>query len=612
MVPSTNHLSGNTTSAADFLGAWPALLSSSLDTLRRLAGATEHDFLQIGSQMQEIYLRSIALSETAHRLVEVASGEGIRALMDKLGQMLREMEAYIGQAQGRNSDSSATLDQVKTLLQKVAEPLEGFGKMSKQLYILEVSIKIESTYLGQMEGEFLNLAQDVKKLSRQIKEKANAVQDQRLLLSSAITEIIADIHTVNANQEVKVRAAISDTAASLSGLETVNERFSLLGKGISAVSEENANNISGIVQSMQIHDIYRQQVEHVIEALEGFESSLSGACNENGGCVNPGQELIGKAGDVCELQEAQLQFASAELYTAVASIVANLRDISMQQERMGHEIYTQTGAIDASSTSFVDDVSQHMAAITDLLITCADTNSELAEVTKGVTGTVEEITRFVADIEDIGRDIIQVALNSRIKAACTGEKGASLSVLSKEIGDLSGEVVQRADTITATLTEIHGTTDVLSAKANSTEEILSAKLSGMKAELSETLVILEDMGAELLSLLPQIQNQINALTSEIESIAGSIDVHERTKAMANEVLVNLQLVCSQSRALYPASAAFKEDLRRMAERYTMESERRIHEGIAGRHGVQLSKTQEAPAAVTSGDASEFGDNVDLF
>ena len=607
MATTSNHLSKN------LPDAWPSLLSTSLATLRRLAGASEHDFLQIGSQMQSVYQRSCTLAETAHRLVEVASGDRIRTLMRRLSQMLQEMEAYLEQAQGRNLDKCATLERVGTLLQQVVEPLEGFKRMSKHLYILEVSIKIESTYLGEMEGEFLNLAQDIKKLSLQIREKTNAVQDHRVLLSAVITKNIADIHAANASQGADVRVTINDTVASLAGLEAVNERFSLLGKEVFAVSEENANNISGIVQSLQIHDMYRQQVEHVVEALDGYVSSLAEASDPShaaDACLH--QECITKAGDVCELQEAQLQFASTELYTAVASIVSHLRDISRQQRQMGQGLYAHNGAVNASSTSFVDDVRQHMASITDLLTACADTNNELAEVTGKVIGTVEKITHFVADIEDIGHEIIQIALNSRIKAACTDANGAALSVLSKEIGELSSAAVQRADTITATLTEIHSAITVLSTEASSDEQTLSRQLSGMKEDLGEALILLENMGAELLFLLPQIQGQIQSLTAEIEDVASHIDVHERTQTLAETVLASLKQVCSESRALYPASAAFKEDLRGVATRYTMESERRIHENIAGKQGGNASLPQSSVSTSLPSDESEFGDNVDLF
>jgi hypothetical protein len=141
-------------------------------------------------------------------------------------------------------------------------------------------------------------------------------------------------------------------------------------------------------------------------------------------------------------------------------------------------------------------------------------------------------------------------------------------------------------------------------------------MSSMKVELKEVLNILEDMGNKLTSLLPQIQHKVSSLAGEIGKITNNIDVHKRAKVMADEVLANLQRISGQARELYPASTEFKENLRRLAGRYTMESERRIHEDIARKHGNESSMTQtktQTKAEINStGSNSEFGDNVDLF
>jgi methyl-accepting chemotaxis protein len=618
LIPSCDSSRSDTHPVPATVATWPSKFSSILGTLQHLASATEHDFLQIGSQMQEMYRRTHDLSGTANQLVEAASGEHIRTLMDRLRQILQEMEAYLVKARQQNFKSAASLELVGNLLKRVAEPLEGFKKMSKQLYILEVSVKIESTYLGDMGSEFLNLAQDIKKLSQQIKEKANTVHDHRLSLSTMIKTSIADIHAANSSQDTKVKAVMRDTETSVATLESVNQRFSILGDMISSVSKENSDNISEIVQSMQFHDIYRQQLEHVIEAIKGLIPSDSSMHDESHVQDDPAlRKLVGNAGDVCELQEAQLHFASAEFYSAVASIVTNLRNISLQQKQIGRDVYTKMGAIDnTSNASFIDDVGQHMSSITNLLTACVDTNKELAGITKKVANEVDKITGFVTDIEDIGHEITQIALNSRIKAACTGKNGASLSALSEEVGQLSNEAVGRADSITATLTEIQSATEILANEAESNEKILDVSMSSMKGELKEVLKILEEMGKKLTSLLPQIQHKVSSLAGEIEKITNNIDVHKRAKVMADEVLANLQQISGQARELYPASAEFKENLRRLAGRYTMESERRIHEDIARKHGneslMTQTKTQTKAEINSTGSSSEFGDNVDLF
>ncbi len=597
----------------DPLRGWLPILNAALLTLRRLAGATEQEFLKIGGRMQNIYQQASDLSDTAHQLVTTASGDRLQTLIHRLREILGEMDTYLNQAQTRGENSRTTLNTVGNLLREVGGPLAGIRRMCKHLYMLEVSIKIESAHLGDQGSEFVNLAIDIKKLSQQIKEKANGVEELRTLLGSSISKNNSRIENAKNLQDAEAETTRSNTAASLVELETVNGRFSSLGNLVSTTSDENTNNISTIVQSMQFHDIYRQQVEHVVEAIEGLLPTFDTVLQVNGGEDDKNrQALIGKVGDVCELQQAQLQFASSELYAAVVAIVGNLQAISLKQGRMADDIYAQTGTLDNSGTSFIGEVSRQMSSLTALLGSCADSNTEVAAIMKDVIGTVGRITGFVTDIEGIGRDIIQIALNARIKAASTGEQGASLSVLAEEIGQLSNEAVERTDLITTTLAEIDATTFTLAEEVNNSEEELTARLVSMKDELAGILAVLNDMGDELLALLVRVKKQVTSLAKDIETLTGSIDVHERCKSLADGVLAELQGIFTEARQLQPASDAFKEDLRRMAQRYTMESERRIHESIAGRHGVKAAAATIAATKQKSESDSEFGDNVDLF
>lgn len=596
-----------TISGAAALSSWADTISSSLRTLARLAGTTEREFLQIGNRMQAIFQHSAKLSATAQQLAEVASGARLDSLIDQLRQILAEMESYLVLTQRQNSQSSATLTTVNGLLKQVGEPLEGFRKMSRRLYILEVLIKIESSYLGDMGGEFINLALDIKKLSQQVKEKAAAIAQHRLALAATIDHNIKEIGAAMLSQEHEVRASLTATAASLAELDQVNSSFSALGQMVAAITAENSAKVSGVVQSMQFHDIFRQQVEHVIEALDALLPSLTGLNDED--VIHA---AIVKLGDVCELQEAQLGFAATELFAAVATIVDNLRDIGGKQHAMAEDIYRQTGDTGGAGGSFIHGVSSHMAEITALLTTCATTNNETVVTMKEVGNTLAQITTYVTDIEEIGHEIIQIALNARIKASATGTEGDSLSVLAEEIGQLSKDAVQRTNSITATLTEIHAATTDLSAATDHGEASQTSRLGVLENNSHSVLATLEGMGTELYQLLQNTQNQVATATREIEATTSGIDIHHRTKAMADEVLADLQRIFGAARQLHPASTEFKEDLRRLSQSYTMESERRIHEEIARKHGLIAAPSTGTEANQTMSDDSEFGDNVDLF
>ena len=217
----------------------------------------------------------------------------------------------------------------------------------------------------------------------------------------------------------------------------------------------------------------------------------------------------------------------------------------------------------------------------------------------------------MADIEAIGSEIELIALNSQIKAALTGSEGAALGVLAEAIKRLSDEAVRQTDSVAETLTEIHAVTAHLLVDAENDEDQLGIRVEGMQDELSEILRTMGRMNSEMLSILSALNEQVFSLTQDVEQTTTVVDVHERTKAMADGVLGDLELIVAQSRRIEPASSEFKANLRHMEERYTMESERHIHEALARKRSGQAALAVQSVAKAAADD-SEFGDNVDLF
>jgi len=137
-------------------------------------------------------------------------------------------------------------------------------------------------------------------------------------------------------------------------------------------------------------------------------------------------------------------------------------------------------------------------------------------------------------------------------------------------------------------------------------------IAGMESELSEILQTLGAMSDDLFNLLAAVGEQVRSLTSDVEHATAGIDVHDRIKSMAAGVLGDLELIDHQAREIEPASSQFKQNLRHMEERYTMESERHIHEAIARKRGGHQAVSTEMKTLPDMENSSEFGDNVDLF
>ena len=594
---------------------WRAIIAPSSDTLRKLAGTTEDEFLQIGSRMQDFYQRSSEITAMANRLVESVSGERVHTLIDHLRQMMGDMEAYLASARGQSRDSCGTLERILELLGQVSEPLEGFQKMTKALRMLGISTKIESSRLGEMGTGFLTLAMDVEKLSHLVSEKSSSILGHRQLLAGMITDNLRLVRTSEAAQDREVGGVLASSSRSLEELVSVNSRCNSFGSLVSAISAEVSANISEVVSSMQMHDMTRQQVEHIVEALERLSAKL----RTPGGEELPHEErrkLIIEAGDVCELQSAQLRHATSELCGAVCSIVENLRDVAGKQVRMASETLATTGVADSGGGSFMDAISRGMGTVTSVLAMCAQSDRNMAATLAKVADTMQEVTGFVTDIEDIGSEIDLIALNSQIKAAHTGREGAALGVLAEAIKRLSVDAINQTDAVSRTLLQINQSTSRLFREGTEETEQLGARIAAMEEELSGILAALGSMNADLMDLLSGLGSRVAMLTDDIERATSGMDVHERVARMAEDVMAGLDRIVARARELEPASTEFKENLRHMEERYTMQSERSIHEKIArshgGNRGTAGARSLSEQPEMRGADDSEFGDNVDFF
>jgi methyl-accepting chemotaxis protein len=592
------------------LSGWHAVIGPCRATLAKLAGTTEDEFLQIGSQMQDFYHRSSEITNMANHLVDSVSGEQVQSLIDRLRRMMADMEAYLASARSQSSASCASLEQILNLLDQVSQPLVGFQKLTKTLRMLGISTKIESSRLGELGFGFQTLALDVEKLSHLVSEKSSNILSHRQLLAGMIENNLQIVRRSELAQDKELSGVLADTSGSLEELVSVNSRCSSFGILVSSVSAEVSDNISEVVSSMQMHDMTRQQVEHIVEALERLSTKLQDS-PVDGADQERYSKLIIEAGDVCELQSAQLRFAASELCGAVHSIVDNLRDVASKQALMASESLSTTGVVDSSGGSFMDSISRGMGTVTTVLATCASSDREMAVTLSKVAETMQEVSGFVSDIEEIGSEIDLIALNSQVKAAHTGTEGAALGVLAEAIKRLSDDAITQTELVSRTLVQVNQSTDHLFHDASEETEQLGARIATMEQELSEILSALGRMNADLMSLLANLGQRVGQLTCDIESATSSIDVHLRVQQMADEAMASLDSIVCKAREIEPASLEFKDNLRHMEARYTMDSERHIHETIARKRGSGGAVAVVATKAAASDD-SEFGDNVDLF
>jgi len=571
---------------------WSTSLGGMAAELKVVAGTTEDEFLAIGGRLQDFYQRGIGVSALASEMLGEVAGEQVSGAMDGLGAMLDEMGRYVDNARQEIEGSSLTLREILGLLEQVAGPLSGFKKVNKVLRMLGISTKIESARLGQSAAGFDTLASDVGDLAVQVNEKAGIILGRKDDLTRVIEQTLTGVLDSGAQQHDQVLGILEKTRDSLGALTAINARCSSAAASISAVSEEVSRNIGEVVMSMQTHDIVRQQIEHVDQTL-----------SELGGRLTAGAAGADEAALICELQTAQLRHAAAELDGAVQAIIDNLKEVARKQAGLSQETRGMAGAADQTGGSFFSEMQRDISVVTAALLESSKVNRSLCVAMGAVTDTVGEIASFVGDIEKIGEEIKLIALNAQIKSAYTGDEGAALGVLAEAIQRLSIDAIDHTTVVSGTLQAIITVTQGLNSGVCADTTTLEGEVRGMVTSLSSLVDVLRGVNEALLGSLSKMDDAVTHLSTDIDQATAGITVHRKVSLVLEGAVKGLEGVIAQARLLAPASAQ-GANLDELASRYTMHSERKIHQSLF----------QTAPDAHQgpSGAAEELDDNIEFF
>jgi len=606
---------------------WSDNLREIISSLYVLTKETEDQFLSIGSRLNDFYNRSGDTSSLASSLLGSMTGDEITETTKSLEDILVRMSAYLGQTDAAFNDSLSLLKDVQTTIHAIGEPLESFKKIVKKLKILSISTKIESAQLNTDNGGFITLADDVEKLSLLIHEKCKSIIDSSAMLNSIIGQTSSRMHSMDAKQQAQVGNIFQGIQSSLSTLTAKHERSAKAAEEISERLAAISQNIGQVVMGMQFHDITRQQLEHVAAVLESLAKRLVSECAGQEGLTPPDDEAVKKmvieTGDLSELQSVQVNDARVKFMSAVNSIRESLAGIAISVVEMAEQTKEVTGTADLMTSSFFTNIESGISRVISSLQDNARASQELSGAVDSLLATVNTMSKFVDDIEEIGGEIELIAVNARIKAAHTGNEGAPLGVIAEAIQRLSIEASVQKTAISDMLRGIIAKTGELHGGISADVNGRLREVDEMAESLKRLLVKLRHVHERIIELLRTIDQIGQALAFDIQDCISGVTVHRQFEEAINAILSILKRITGESRRSVPVDGihARKDALASLKRHYTMQSEHDIHESYEGSKVIDLQKARgtkaenESFAGGTSGTDianDDYGDNVELF
>jgi len=599
------------------------VLSSSV--LLKAVAESEKEFLEFGSGLRLIYGRAAELSKTSSSLVSLTEGRRLSGLTERLRDFLDKN----GDLGSESRQGTEALQGILDKTTQIGRHLESFRDVVRTLRVLCNFIKIESIRFGQGENGFHALAEDVGILAKGIEEKSSPVISQSNSLAALAMENLSRIVNFQQSVQDKGKHIAQSVMADLESLGALqNASTQRLGM-INASWEEITESIGEIVSSLQFHDITRQRIEHVSEALKRLCHKSTHPEDEAGTgfiALLPGK-VKGRRNreelrDGCALQRAQLLHTEQELESAVERIRKGLRSIS---KRIGEiSLQARGGTEDAgfAGTSFFSGLEKEIVGLTAAVNEHAAINKEIASAVEQVADAVSKMEGFLKDIVKIGIEMKTIALNAAIHAAHVGEHGMVLGVLAEHIHALSVDTSNRIESIGRDLHSIFEKAgDLRNCTALVSQKRAEVELQ-MVEELKRELPLLKELSLDAKAMAERIEKEGEAVAVETRDRAESLRFQEQIIQSIDELVMQIEKECMRIDKVPLGKgegnpSGEKGSIQSLEENYTMQRERDVHQSMLGtrdkseRSSLPPPESEETKAREKE-DGEALGENVELF
>jgi methyl-accepting chemotaxis protein len=605
--------------------------------LSDLIGSTEEEFLAIGEKLQKFHHQAGEISALSADVASRISGEAMQPV-------IKGFHAASAMVEGIGGSFDAEKDMLSSILNNLAQiraPLADFEKVARNLNILCIFIKIETARLGDADTAFNTLSEDVRRLASLISTKTVNLIDKTDILIPALNKNISLVKNYKSRQEGQSRLVLGKISKELEMISQRKDLSAATVLGISAKWRQTTDSIGEIVQSMQLHDITRQRIEHTCDALKNLKQKTADL--EKRGVVwrriynlfknadkkvdnngSGGFTAAGLIADTCKLQRAQLQKAKEDFVQAIEHILDNLSNVALYAVSISEEIIQISGTKESKEGSFILEMEQDVVQLSNALKTFTEIKKDLSQAMNTMAETAAGMSGYMKEMEKIGIEMQTLALNASIHAAHIGDRGIALSTLADSIHRLAVETAAMVTAIVANLKEANVNAEKLASMARKEISDGEKKTVQINKSLNNVLLPLKTVDAEIEALLPRIDASGKSLASDIQDMLAKINIHhkisadiERVEASLEKASDNLRVKNSENNMAGNTSGLLDD----LASQYTMNSERETHLAMAGILPAQLSsepvclkrgEAESTAAEAPAGNSEDLGDNVELF
>ena len=232
-----------------------------------LSQATGKHFLSVGHKVQEYSDRSSWITRSALTASRIISGDDLKTAIEGLSGMVVQLEDIFYRVDAVSNANIEILKSIGSNIKAVEKELESLSDTSRDLKMLALSTKIQSTKTGGGSSAFMQLGNDIGRMSVTISSKAEDLLKETATLSEFVSHVHETLHDLKSSQEHQTESVLKWTRNIIDSMLDQSAKSKKEGDRIRLISEQISLGVSDMVTSVQYQDITSQAFEKILEGL---------------------------------------------------------------------------------------------------------------------------------------------------------------------------------------------------------------------------------------------------------------------------------------------------------------------------------------------------------
>jgi hypothetical protein len=561
-----------------------AELAQSLTELNHFADA---EFLGLSRMLKALYGSASQLAEAIGERANSVRESLKQSRLDGQDGLASRTIAEIERDFSEVSDNLASLSETADALGRLVGHGQGLERLAMRLQVSGAGFAIESARTEECRASFGDFVVEMRALASRISTLGEAIGSQA---HSARRELQALIPVISGQlSRLRQLTQQSDTAAR----QSADEVQRLLGGSREILEQAEsqtrriAEHAENAVYSLQSGDILRQKLEHVVAAIEDASRLFDQAAGGPGNARESGRLLA--------IQAAQLEAIRGEVESASRQLAAAFNGIAEDASNLGE---TLSRLERGGGGGPFDRLKSNLAQLRQLRTEGSGMLRQADESSCRAVEAASRLSEHLSQVEAINRQMQMQALNALVRTEQLGIQGQTLGVLSMHTHGIFQESCASVEQTVAVLEQVR-------ENATRQKRLNSAASTGDQT-MDQGLSFLDRANASLLEGAGTAAELIRRQGEELRQARCQIE----SLTALNQRMAAIIVRCAALRDQLGGhdDAGFGEVVAGHSDRYTMESERLVHEQLtagpaAAETGVEVATASAPP---------DQDDNVEFF